>query len=144
MVVAFSTIAIWMNMTRLRSQLEKRLERDLHIAAISLRVPLWNIDNEAVSGFLEALFADDSIVYAKVLAPDGVSSIKTRPGFEHKEFAFFSQSAQYLASSMDIFHKAERIGTMQLVLSRESMQHQIQTEIIGTMALAGLLIVAIA
>jgi hypothetical protein len=65
-LLAFAVIAIFVNSAGIDNELEKRLDSTLKLSTVSLPTPLWNFDNEIVNDFIEALFLDESIVYAEV------------------------------------------------------------------------------
>ena len=139
----FATIAIVVNITRIENDLENRIDHALKLAETSLQVPLWNLDNDAVEGFIEALFLDKSIAYIKVFGEDQVFSKKTRSQFQDKDFPYFETSSQFITKISDIPYKGNTVGTIQLALSRESIQRELLLSVLGIIALTILIIGAI-
>src|SRR5688500_14608176 len=66
----FATIAIVFHISRLERSLERRLANIESLAQISLPTALWNLDYDVIEDFLEALLAEESLVYAGVLWRD--------------------------------------------------------------------------
>ena len=64
---SFAIIAVFTNISRMDAELEKRLDNALNLAKISLPTPLWNLYDGVVNNFIEALFLDESMVYAQIV-----------------------------------------------------------------------------
>ncbi|GIX48212.1 MAG: hypothetical protein KatS3mg131_2423 [Candidatus Tectimicrobiota bacterium] len=62
----FAAIAIFLNVTRLEAELRKKLDGIVALSQIGLPTPLWNLDNDIVRDYIEALFLDNALVYADV------------------------------------------------------------------------------
>jgi signal transduction histidine kinase len=140
----FSTITIVINVSKNEISLKKRLDHVLNLAQISLPTPLWNLDNDVVDKFLEALFSNDPIVYARVLWKNQtIVTPKIRREFQGKDFAYFEQSPQFIAKTSDIFFEGRNVGTLQLAISRESVRRELVSNIVGITALTLLIITAI-
>ncbi len=67
LLIVFAGIGIFFNITRMESDLQTRLDNAIRLALKSLPTPLWNLDNDVVRDFVEALFLDESVVYTKIL-----------------------------------------------------------------------------
>jgi len=57
----FAGVVIYVDSSKITSDLEKRLENALQLSQISLPTPLWNLDNTIVDDFVEALFLADMV-----------------------------------------------------------------------------------
>jgi signal transduction histidine kinase len=144
LLCSFAAIAILLNVSKSETYLENRLEHVTRIAQISLPTPLWNLDNDVVDKFLEALFSDESIVYASVLWNNQtIVKPKIRQKFHHKDFAYFEQSPQFITKTSDIFYRQRHVGTLQLAMSRERIRTDLFLNIVGITALTLLIITAI-
>jgi serine phosphatase RsbU (regulator of sigma subunit) len=139
----FAAIAIFVNVTRLGTELQKKLENIVELSQISLPTPLWNLDNDIVQDYIEALFLDKALVYAEVVWEGTVITTKTRPKFQDKDFAYFAQSPKFLTQTADILFEGSQVGTIQFALSRAGIKHELLLNIVGIIALTILLIVAI-
>ena len=58
-LLIFAGTAIFVNSARINAELEKRLDNALKLSYISLPAPLWNLDNDIVDDFVQALFLDE-------------------------------------------------------------------------------------
>jgi signal transduction histidine kinase len=125
MLVSFAAFAIFFNVSKTEGELEERLNNSLKLAEISLPIPLWNIDHDVVKDFVKSLFLDKSIVYAKVLWGNLVITEKKRDKFQEKDFAYFESSQNFIAKTSDIIYQGQKVGTIQLVMSREIIKKQL-------------------
>lgn len=139
----FAVIAIIMDSAGVNAALEKRLENVLKLSKIVLPTPLWNLDNDVVNDFIEALFLDSSMVFAEVVWKDQVIAKNVRQKYQFKEVAYFSHSPQFIAKRADILYESNKIGTIRLAMSRESVKREFIIKLSGTLALVLLIIVAI-
>jgi len=139
----FAIIAIFLNTARIDDELEARLDNALKLAQISLPTPLWNLDNDVVDDFLGALFLDEAMVYAKVLwGGQAIVERKSR-GFDEKDISSPERSSDFISKSSDILFEGSKVGTIQIVLARETERRQILLQIYAIIALTVLIIVAI-
>lgn len=148
LLIGFAATAILVNLTALDRKLENRLENTIRLAQTSLPTPLWNLDNDIVKDFVEALFLDDSIVYSKISWADQVIVEKSRPGIRIPKFRVMTSSpvmkdSGYLIGSSDIHHKDSNVGTIIIVMSRESLKMQAMLQVGGIITLTVLIIAAI-
>jgi signal transduction histidine kinase/CheY-like chemotaxis protein/HAMP domain-containing protein len=141
---SFAVIAILTNISRMDAELEKRLDNALNLAKISLPTPLWNLYDDVVNNFVEALFSDESVVYARIVWKSQViGTPKARKEFQHKDASYFEHSSQFIVKDVDIFHDGSNVGTLQLAMSRENIKKELVLNILGIIALTILIIVAI-
>ncbi len=143
MLVGFAAIAIFVNITRMNVGLESHLENILKLTEASLVKPLWNFDIDTVNGFIEALFLYEPIVYVHIVEEENSITTRTHPAFQQKDFAYFAQSSRFIVKTADIFYQGNPIGTIQLAMSRASVQQELIVNIIGIVVLTIFVIVAI-
>ena len=72
----------------LERELENRVAIISQLAQKSLPLPMWNVDNQNLNDFMEALFTDPAIVYAEYQIGGNIAfttgtNAKRRPG-RHK------------------------------------------------------------
>ncbi len=139
----FATVAIFLNIARIDTEIKNRLDNALKLAQIALPTPLWNLDNDVAEDFVEAMFLDESLVYVKILWGKQVITERKRPKFKQRDFASFQKSADFISRSADIVFQDSKVGTVQLVMSRESVRKNVLYQISGILALTLLIIVAI-
>lgn len=140
----FAGIAIYINSSKINSDLEKRLENALQLSYISLPTPLWNLDNSVVDDFIEALFLDEAMVYAEVVWGDEIISSKASTRLKDKPDAELSDTSKFIDRLSEILYEGNKVGTIRLVMSRESVKYQIAISVLGIITLTICIIIAIA
>ncbi len=148
LLIVFSAIGILFNINRIESEMETRLDKAIMFAENSLPTPLWNLDYNVVSDFVDALFLDESIVYTKISWKDQVITEKLRPGLQLKELESgkpltLLKNSLFIAKSSDIYFKEKISSKILIVMSRESVKKQAFLQICGTTVLLLLIITAI-
>jgi signal transduction histidine kinase len=125
MLLSFASFGIFFNVSKTEGELEERLNNSLKLAEISLPLPLWNIDHDVVKDFVKSLFLDKSIVYAKVLWGNLVITERKHDKFKDKDFSYFESSPKFIAKISDIRYQEQKVGTIQLVMSREIIKKEL-------------------
>ena len=148
LLIAFATVGILFDINIIESELKTRLDNAMKLAQISLPTPLWNMDNDVVNDFVEALFLDESIVYTKISWGDQVITKKKRPGFqlqrlEPSMFPTLLKNSEFIVKSSDIHFEESKVGKILIVMSRESVKKQVFFLIYGIVALTIFIISAI-
>jgi signal transduction histidine kinase/HAMP domain-containing protein len=129
MLVGFAAFAVFFNVSKMEGELEERLNNSLELAQISLPKPLWNVDKDIVRDFVKSLFLDKSIVYAKVLWGNLVITERKHEKFQDKDFSYFESSSTFIARTSDIIYVGQKVGTIQLVMSREIIKKELVVNI---------------
>jgi len=143
LLVGFAAVAMLINVRRIDADLRNGLDNVVKLAQVSLNVAIWNLDNQIVGHFAEALLLDESLVFVKILSEGRAIAWRNSTKFDGKDFPYFQQSAQFLVKSSDIFHQGKNIGTIQLAVSRENVRKEIVLNILGIAALTIPIIAAI-
>nr|QGF22317.1 sensory transduction histidine kinase [uncultured bacterium] len=143
MLVGFAAFAVFFNISRTEGELKEKFENSLKLAEISLPLPLWNIDHDVVKDFVKSLFLDKSIVYARVLWGNLIVSEKKHNNFQEKDFEYFLSSPRFIAKESDIIHQGQKVGTIQLVISRDVVKKELVLNIIVIVSLTLVIIVGI-
>ena len=142
--IGFATIAIVFHISRLERSLEQGLSNIESLAQISLPTALWNLDYDVIEDFLEALLAEESLVYAGVIWRDQtVVQPKVQAEFAGKPFTYFAQSRQFITATSTILYQGVSVGTLQLAASRARVQKELVWGIVGITALILLFVTAI-
>jgi len=139
----FASVAVVVNIGRLETEIEQRLDNALNLARIALTTPLWNLDNDSVDDFLQALFLDESIVIAQIVWGGQTLIEKKRPKFQEKEKDYFEESPKFILKQADIEFEGSFIGTIVIGVSREAVRKQITVQVSAIVTLTILIIVAI-
>src|SRR5262249_37648655 len=142
--MAFASIVIFSNVRRVDADLRNSLDNAAKLAQVSLSIPIWNLDNQVIDSFAEALLLDSSFVFVKVLSEDQTIARRSSAQFKGKDFSDFQQSSsQFLVKSSDIVYQGKKIGTIQLAVSRETVRNELIVSILVIVALTVLIIAAI-
>jgi len=121
LLIAFATVGILFDINIIESELKTRLDNAMKIAQISLPTPLWNMDNDVVNDFAEALFLDESIVYTKISWGDQVITKKKRPGFQLQRLESamsptLLKNSEFIVKSSDIHFEESKVGKILIVM----------------------------
>jgi signal transduction histidine kinase/HAMP domain-containing protein len=148
LLITFAAVGILFEITTIQSELETRLDNAMKLGQISLPTPLWNMDNNVVKDFVEALFLDESIVYTKISWGDQVITKKKRPGVQLQQLESamsptLLNDSEFIFKSSDIHFEESKVGKILIVMSRESVRKQVFLLIYGIIALTVLIIAAI-
>jgi signal transduction histidine kinase len=139
----FASVAVVVNIGRLETEIEQRLDNALNLARIALTTPLWNLDNDSVDDFLEALFLDESIVIAQIVWGGKILIEKKRPKFQEREKEYFERSPKFILKQADIEFEGSFIGTIVIGVSREAVRKQIIVQVSAIVTLTILIIEAV-
>ena len=147
-LIAFAAVGIVFNIIMIEGELETRLDNVMQLARTSLPSPLKNLDKDIVNSFVETIFLDASIVYAKVTKQDQIITDKKRRGFELQELKTsvqpsFFLGAKFIVKSADIQFGENDVGKIRIVVSGESAKKQVLLQIYGIVGLIVLIIGAI-
>jgi len=148
LLIAFAAVVIIVDINRIESEMQKRLDNAIMFAQNSLPTPLWNMDYLVVNDFVDALFLDESIVHIKISWKDQLITEKNRAGFQLKELKSgkpqqLFKGSDLIAKSSDIYFKDSVISEILIVMSRENLKKQVLIQIYSTIALLILIIAAI-
>ena len=66
LLIAFAAIFILVDIKRIETDMETRLDDAIEFSQSSLPTPLWNLDYTVVNDFVDALFLNESIAYIKI------------------------------------------------------------------------------
>ena len=148
LLITFAAVVILFDINKIQREMETRLDNAIEFAQNSLPTPLWNLDYVVVNDFVEALFLDESIVYTKISWENQIVAEKKRPGFQLQELesampSTLLKGSEFIAKSSDILFKENKVSTILIVMSRESVRKQAILQIYHIVALLILIIVAI-
>jgi len=148
LLIVFAATVIFFDINRIESEINRRLDNAIEFAQNSLPTPLWNLDYVVVNDFVDALFLDESIVYTKISWEDKVITEKVRPGFQVQKLettlpSTLFKGSIYISKSSDIQFKENKVSTILIVMSRESLRKKALLQIYGIIALSIIIIAAI-
>jgi len=148
LLIVFAAVVIFFDINKIENELESRLDNAIKFAQNSLATPLWNLDHAVVNDFVEALFLDESIVYTKISWKNKIITEKKRTGYqlpniEPDRVSTLLKGSEFIAKSSDIHFRENKISTILIVMSRETVRKQALFQIYGVITLSILIIVAI-
>jgi signal transduction histidine kinase/CheY-like chemotaxis protein/nitrate/nitrite-specific signal transduction histidine kinase len=143
LLVGFAAIVIVLNVRKIDADLSGQLDAAARLAQVSLAVPLWNLDTDALDSFAKALLQRDALVFVEVLSENQSAALRRRPEVRDQPFSYFTRSSGYLAKTADIAYQGKRIGAVRLAVSREGLRHAILWNVAGILALTLVSIAAI-
>ena len=148
LLIVFAATVIFFDINRIESEINRRLDNAIEFAQNSLPTPLWNLDYVVVNDFVDALFLDESIVYTKISWEDKVITEKVRPGFQVQKLettlpSTLFKGSIFISKSSDIQFKENKVSTILIVMSRESLRKKALLQIYGIIALSIIIIAAI-
>jgi signal transduction histidine kinase/HAMP domain-containing protein len=148
LLIVFSATVIYFDIKRIEREIGQRLDNAIEFAQNSLPTPLWNLDYVVVNDYVDALFLDDSIVYAKISWKNKVIVEKVRPGFEFQKLETAKsltsfKGQEFIAKSSEIQFRDNLVSNILIVMSRESLRRKALLQIYGIGALSIIIIVAI-
>jgi signal transduction histidine kinase/CheY-like chemotaxis protein len=134
-IIGFAEILIADNRQTLERALADRASIIANLAEKSLPLPMWNVDNQNLNDFMEALFTDPAIVYAEYQIGGNIAfttgtNAKRRPEFAQQSWTFFEHSPQFLARSVTISYLDEPIGFIRFAVSTASIQADLRRRIL--------------
>ena len=143
LLVGFAVVAILINVRKIDADLQDRLDNAAKLAQVTVALPLWNLDVETINNFADALLLDESLAFVRILSEGHPITTRGRTDYAKDVFSHFSQSSEFLVKAADISYKDRKIGTIQLVVSRQDVRSAIRVYTLGIVALTLLVIVAI-
>jgi signal transduction histidine kinase/DNA-binding response OmpR family regulator/HAMP domain-containing protein len=143
LVVMFACAVIALNVRKIDRDLRDLLDHSARLAQVSLAVPLWNLDTDAVTAFGNALLQDDAVAFVEIVAEGHPVVVTTRREFAGWEFPAFERSSAFLTATAEISHQGKMIGTLRLAVSRAGVTRAILWNIIGILAFTVVIIAAI-
>jgi class 3 adenylate cyclase/HAMP domain-containing protein len=136
MVMAgFAVIATTITINRISGELDAKLSNYLRISVVGLAAPLWNFDHNIVEGYLDSLMLDKTIVFVNVLSADGTVLNRAVPTVKDITFEELQASGDYSALHSPVMREGKKIGSIELVVSREVIQSEIKSNILAIVAL---------
>jgi serine phosphatase RsbU (regulator of sigma subunit)/HAMP domain-containing protein len=143
-VIGFTVVLVWDNVKLLETELNQRLSLASDLAALTLALPLWELNFAQIKDVAEALFKDRDMVYVNIIdIYDKALATKIRPSLAQEKWEFFEQSPRFMARSHKIRYTGNDVGTVQLAVSKEGIQQALQARMIWITILMLCLMIAI-
>ena len=143
LLFGFAAVAIFINITQTEKELERRLDYSLNLSTTSLPKALWNLDNDVVDDFVEALFLDEAIAFVSVSWANQPITTHTREQFKNIDFLNPDGSPDFIVKESKILFEGAEVGVIRLAMSRDTIKKEIVLNIAGIVALTILMIIGI-
>jgi signal transduction histidine kinase/HAMP domain-containing protein len=148
LLLVFSAIVVSYHIRVIDADLNTSLEGAISFAKKSLSKPLWNLDDDVVSDVVDALFLNESVVYAKIFLADRVIIEKSRLKNTARERELSDADAAdnqgaLIVREAGILYEDNKVGTILIKMTRERHQRQLRHQIYGITALTVVMISAI-
>jgi serine phosphatase RsbU (regulator of sigma subunit)/HAMP domain-containing protein len=130
-VIGFTAVLMWDNMKLLETALHQRLSLASDLAALTLALPLWELNFTQIQDVAEALFKDRDLVYVNIIDIYAKTlATQIRPNVAQAKWEFFEQSPRFIARSYPIRYMGNDVGTLQLAASKAGIQQEVRTRLI--------------
>jgi len=148
LLLVFSAIVVSYHIKVIDADLNARLESAISFAQKSLPTPLWNLDFDVVSDVIDALFLNESIIYATIYLDDRIIIEKSRLKDQalknsQPEPGGAGNDKSLLTREAGIFYEGNKVGTILIQMTRERHRRQLMHQIYGITALTVVIILAI-
>src|SRR5262245_14982531 len=121
------------NIHRIDSALQQRLDNIVGLSQVSLAAPLANMDREMLDKFAAALLQDEFLLAVEILSAGQPVAKRSRS----------SPASQTIVRTADIVYQKEKIGVLRVTASRDYVRQEAIINIVGILALTILLLDAI-
>ena len=148
LLLVFSAIVVSYHIRVMNTDLDTRLESAISFVQKSLPKPLWNLDYDVVGDVIDALFLNESVVFARIDL-DGRTIVEKsrRVGPARVDKAAKAHDAAYrqslIAREADIFYEDNKVGTILIKMTHEKYRRQLIHQVYGISALTVVIISAI-
>lgn len=142
-VLAAASLLVADNVKIFERSLENRLTLAFNLVEKTLPSAMWNLDQELVDDMVDALFADDAVVYVNILSNNKVLAAKTHSDFSAESGESFQDTSRFFFRSAEIFFRGDKIGDIQIAVFKKRGQEVLTHRIVIILSLTLLLICAI-
>ena len=148
LLLVFSAIVVFYHIRSIEADINTRLESAISFTNKSLPKPLWNLDYDVVSDVIDALFLNESVVYAKIYLDDRIIIERSRregPARTNtRSDPDDAESPRYLiAREAGIFYEDNKVGTILIQMTRAKHRRELTHQIYGISVLTVVIISAI-
>src|SRR5262245_4338185 len=135
LLVAFAAIVIVINVRKMDAELNDLLGDLGRLSQVTLGVPVWNLDTEAIGSFADALLLREPLAFVEILSEGKSLAVRAQKPVQDVPFSSFSESSGFLVKTVDILHQGKKIGAVRLAVSRDGVRQAILWNIAGILAL---------
>jgi len=133
--LGFGTLLSIEQYRSLEHELQERIAIISRLAEKSLPAPMWNVDDQTLQDFMEALFTDLSVVYAEyqIAGNSAIPSserVHRRPEFADRTWQFFETTPQFVTQQVAISLRGSQLGLIRFAVSTSAIQENMRTRIV--------------
>ncbi len=142
-MILFSAVVVFYTIDRVNQDLEQEVTAIVKLAETSLASAVWQIDHAVVNDFLEAIFVNQTVVFARVISGSDIIAGRARPGEQANGFETLVHSSDFITRTVSIKRMGTEIGMFEVAISRDLARQEIHRSILAIVGLTGLIIAAI-
>ncbi len=124
-VLVFLVLAGIEQINRVQEAMDKKIHYLAHLGQQSLAMPVWNLDDKSMDEIIDAIFADEDVVYIAVVEKAGVMTRRIDPAYRHKPLAWFDVRKRFSTIDVPVQYDGHDLAHLQLVLSNKSLRSSI-------------------
>ena len=142
-LVIFGTVAALFTFSHLDDEIRREANRIASSVATSTATPMWNVDVETIGDVLDASLSNQKIVYAQLTDETEVVSQRRQDESTDLDLDDYRDSRQYKIASANVVYKNQKIGRVDVVMSRQAIVDAMRQDLLVTVALGIIICLAV-
>jgi signal transduction histidine kinase/CheY-like chemotaxis protein len=142
-LLVFALILIISDFVTASRDLEGRTQGLARLAAETLEIPMWNLNDVTVSDIVSSFLKDENIVYMAVYDNGKQVASHVQQSFAQNSPEYLEDSDNFLIGTAPIVHDAQTIGEVRLSVSRQPILLELATNVALMLAVTVLTLLAI-
>lgn len=142
-MVLFSILLVLANFKTGEKKLKQTFEGIVNKTKVILPGALWKFNHDYIDDYIESIFINEDMVYARVRSEGKIVKEKVIPKFSNKNLLDFKKSPKFIVKEQPILYDTYTVGEVVLVMSKDRIKQQMVKESINIIAIAFINIIAI-
>jgi len=124
-ILLFTVLIIYHNVKQIEASIVHRMTNTVELSKINLSNALWQFNFAYINDFIESILLNEDMVYVAVYSHE--EKIYEFKADKFTEFVFesFNNSNKFLVRDVELLHDDSQIGSIKLVMSKESIKTNI-------------------
>lgn len=144
-MLTFSTALVLVNFRTGEQKLSLAFDGILHKTSVSLPSALWKFNHDYVNDYIDSVFINEDMVYARVKSDSKIIKERFRTGFIEQDLNGIKNKKQYITKEQKIAFQDYEVGEVFLVMSKKRIHTQMIKEslvviVIGFINIIGIFI----